>query len=241
MSRLKKHPNWSDKVSKKKLSAIFRSTATGKGYKIAIKKTEEILKNNPHLEDEQRLCDLALLYDHQAALEENIDARKKYEKKAFELCRRVLSINPGSIYDAYAMWGIGRIWWHRKNKKALKYAKKAASLMKEKTGETGGMIVNIGLVYDTLGNYHRAEYWLLKALCEDPKQLGLHYNLARFYHKHNRMNKLKRCLPTLKKLFNEKDENYKKSDWGKFLNIQIKRIDKASIIDKSKKNSDQIA
>ncbi|MBI2482325.1 MAG: hypothetical protein HYV76_02075 [Candidatus Vogelbacteria bacterium] len=210
--------------SKQQINEIVRTAMLNYNYKKAIQDIEKILKKHPILRDEQRLCDLGMLYDHQAMVEKNVLKRKEYEKTAFKLYREILTINPGSMYDSYALWGIGRIWLHRKNKKALKYAKEAAVLTKKMTGKAGGMLLNVGLVYDELGNYKQAERWYLKTIKEDPGQLGLYINLTTLYFKYRRLDRLKKILPTLKKLYEKEPDQFKQTKWGEFINGKIKEM-----------------
>lgn len=217
-----------DKTVKQEIATIIRDAMGNYTYKNAIEKIEKILKKHPILRDEQRLCDLATLYDHLATQEKNASKRKKYEETAFGLCRSVLKINPGSIYDAYALWGIGRIWWHRKNIKAIKYAKAATKVMKKVTGKDGGMSVSVGVVYDDLGNIRQAEYWYLKAIKENPDQLGLYYNLTNFYYKNNLIKKQKHYLPILKRMYGNESEEFKQTKWGRSIGEKIQEMDKTA-------------
>ncbi len=98
-------------------------------YKLGIHSIEKILKSNPRLNQEvDVLVKLGTLYDHYALQCATIQ-REKMEQKAIEIYRVALLINPQS---PSATWGIGRIWWHRKDKQAIPYALEAFRLSQKK-------------------------------------------------------------------------------------------------------------
>ena len=201
---------------------IFDLSAKNYRYKEGIKKIEKIVEIHPELKNESVLSELGFLYDHLALQQKNKLLRNKYEEKAFNLYRGALKKNRESIN---AIWGIGRIWWHRKNRKAVKYAIKAANLMKKLHGSAGLMLQNVGLVYEALGDIKRAEQWYLRGLKEEPNNFGGYYNLLNFHHKQERREEVQRLLPAFKKLYQKETTKFKKTSWGKDILKKIKELE----------------
>lgn len=112
----------------KKIEEIFRAAANNYRYKWGIQQLEKLgRKNREMTRNYFFLCHLGLLYDH-LALKKKGQERKKLEDKAIKFYQKAIKINPKF---PGAVWGIGRVWWHRKSKRALPYAKKAIKLAKQ--------------------------------------------------------------------------------------------------------------
>ncbi|HDQ16810.1 MAG TPA: hypothetical protein ENN31_01660 [Candidatus Vogelbacteria bacterium] len=215
---------------RKKVSQIFHQGMSNLEYEKPIKKIESIIKKYPQVIDEQRLLNLATLYDHQAFTEKTTKKRLEYENKAIKICQGVIKKNGDSVHTAYALWGIGRVWWHRKNRKAIIYAKQADRMMRKVTKGEEGMPLSVAVVYDILGNYRRAEYWYLKTIKETDDKFGVYFDLLSFYFEQKRYKKVYDILPITKKLYSKFPEEFKKTKTGK---IWLKRLNEIESITKS--------
>ena len=162
-----------------KIKLIFERATTHFRYRWGIREINKILKTDRHLlNSEDILCSLGLLYDHLPSPKTSLRQRRQYEHKALALYRRALKVNPKS---PRATWGIGRVWWHRKDKRAIPYALRAYRFRNE-SGERPGLYAqNVGMVYEFLNDYKNAERWLLRGLKENPHDFGSYLNLVVFY------------------------------------------------------------
>lgn len=216
--------------AEKNLADIFRRAIFGRGqkrYDIAIKNAEQILKRFPKLKTQRNLNDLGLVYDHAALFKINKVQKRRYEEKALKLYKKILYLDSNSIYVPYAVWGIGRVWWHRKNRKAIKYAIRAAELMKQITGKAGLMISNIGAVYEELGDLKEAETWYKKGVKESSKELGAYLNLVDFYYKTKNFSLVKKYIPKLYETYDLQTRNFKDTAWGKRVMRKIIKYEKS--------------
>lgn len=218
-----------------KIAKIFDFAAKNYTYKKGADKIEKIIKLHPEFKNESTLCDLGFLYDHMAINQKNNSLKNNYERKAFGLYRQALRSNPRSIN---ATWGIGRIWWHRKNIKAIKYAVKAAQLMKKISGSSGLMLQNIGLVYEDLSNTKQAEYWYKQGIKEEPKKWGGYYNILNLYQKQRRINEIQKLLPIMKRLYQKESIEFKKTLWGKYILKNIQELEQFVKKNKKKRKLD---
>jgi tetratricopeptide (TPR) repeat protein len=206
----------------KKLTADFYRLTNAFKYIQAINLFEREISRVPGLEgDENILCRLGMLYDH-AALQD-VKRKKTYEHKALSLYKRALKINPSSVK---ATWGIGRIYWHNEDKKAIPYAKRAYLLAKRYEKRTGIYIQNVGLVYQTLGKFKEAELWLKKGANAEPKNWAMYLNLVVFFRYTKQFIKSKKYSLVLKKLFSQESTLFKKTPWGKKIAEVIKDAEK---------------
>lgn len=210
------------KSYKKNFEIVFYDAADNFKYFSGIKNFEKLFKKYPEAEkDDLILSRLGMMYDHLAL--KYPTKRIKYENKALSLYKKALKFNPNSHK---ATWGIGRIWWHRKSKKALPYAIKAIRLAKKSRDPYGIYISNVGLVYKFIGNDKLAEKWFLKAIKIEPNNWGIYLNLIVLYEKNKQVDKIKKYLPKFKKLVKKEDRSFFKTNWGKRIVGIIKRIEK---------------
>jgi tetratricopeptide (TPR) repeat protein len=179
-------------------------------YQEGISYFESILLHFPELRGEDFLCKLGFLYDH-LALREKGDRKKKHENKAISLYQEALHYNARSFR---ALWGIARVWWHRKDKKALQYASRAYRLKKAIDGTSGLYAQHIGLIYESLGNFRGAERWLLRGMREHPDELGSYLNLVVFYRFLKRYDRAQYHAETLSLLFQKQPQSFRRSPWG---------------------------
>jgi len=204
------------------LEKIFYDATNNYKYRWGVNKFKTFLKKHPDLiKKEDILCKLGLLYDHLAFKEKN--KRQVHEKKAFELYKKALKYNPNSFR---AVWGIGRIWWHRRNKKAIPYAIKAYKLAKKSKTDYGINAQCVGLVYEAIGDYKNAEKWLLKGIKIEPKNWGCYLNLVGFYRLIKQFSKSKFYAKKLESLFKKETKEFKKTLWGQKILQTIKDADK---------------
>lgn len=193
------------------LEKIFETASNNSRYRWGISAFEKFFKRHQTFFHEKSLCRLGLLYDHFALKVPR--SRRRFEEKALRIYRHVLRRVP----DSYrATWGIGRVWWHRKNQKALAYARKAYRLARKKNSASRGMYAqHVGMVYESLGNFQNAERWLLKGLRENPNDWGLYLNLVVFYRYVRKFEKAMRSAARLKRLFMKTPPQFRNTAWGK--------------------------
>lgn len=204
----------------KNIDGIFDAAMNNYRYDYGIRKIEEAVATHPDLLNEDMLCKLGVLYDHSGMKESSRVLRRRHEEHAFSLYRRALKVNPNSYR---ATWGIGRVWLHRRSRKAIPYALKAYHL-KKRSGEKVGLYAqNIGLVYEALEDYRNAEKWLLRGLYENRTDYGSYLNLVVFYRMIRKdFKKAKRYAIVLEKLYHDEKEGFKRTAWGKKISQFIK-------------------
>lgn len=205
-----------------KLNKIFERAMTNYKYEWGIKKIEKLLRNRPNFINEDILCKLGVLYDH-FALNQKPGFKKKYENKAIKLYQQALRINPKS---SRAIWGIGRVWLHRQNKRAIPYALKAYHLKKATKKDIGLYGQHIGLIYEALGDYKKAEYWLLKGMRESRKNFRSYLNLVIFYRFIKKFDKAKKYAYYAERLYEKEPNDFKKTKDGKKIKEFILNADK---------------
>ncbi len=174
-------------------------------------KIEKTLARRADLADEEILCKLGLLYDHWA-LRESPPERRELEGKALILYRKILRLDPDS---SRAWWGMGRVWWHRRSRKALPYALKAYRLKKRSRESVGLYPQHIGLIYESLNDHRKAELWLQRGARENPGDYGSYLNLVVFYRARNKDEKAERYALRLKELFAREPRSFRMTPWGK--------------------------
>ena len=206
----------------RKLTADFYRLTDAFKYLQAIKLFEKEIVENPELKNnEDILCRLGMLYDH-AALQ-NKKIKRTYENTALSLYKKALKINPASFK---ATWGIGRVYWHNTNPKAVRYAKKAYDIARRKEKKLGIYIQNVGLVYESLGKFKESEKWLEKGAAAEPKSWAVYLNLVVFYRLTKQFKKSKKYALKLNKLFDKEPASFKKTPWGKRVVEVIKNSEK---------------
>lgn len=192
------------------LEKIFKTYTDTYDYAQGIKEYGKYFKRNPHAFNEKILCRLGLMYDHLALQKPR--QRKKFENKALQIYRRVARKDHHSYR---AVWGIGRIWWHRGSARAIPYVLKAHTLAK-KAGQKGIYTQNVGLVYESLKKYSEAEKWLLKGLQECTDDWGVYLNIINFYRSiHNFTQAKKYALQGSKIFYKKENDQFRKTPWGK--------------------------
>ncbi len=199
---------------RRKLLQIYSRAVNSFKYREGVIKIEKALRQRPDLADEEVLCKLGLLYDHWALKQSEIK-RRELEDKALALYRRALRLNPDS---ARAWWGMGRVWWHRKNRKALTFALKAYRIKKRKKEPVGLYPQHIGLIYEFLNDHRKAERWLLRGARENPGDYGSYLNLVVFYNARNDVKQAGRHAMKLKELFAKEPHGFRATPWGKRIN-----------------------
>ncbi len=197
------------------IDRIFSRVADSFNYSEGIKEIESIIKRNPEfLNRENVLLKVGMLYDHFATQQRSLQKRNIIEKKALAFYQSALKINPKSHG---ATWGIGRVWWHRKSKKAISYAKRAYLLAKQNGMDAGIYAQNVGAVYRAIGNLKRSEFWLIKGAKESPTDWGVYLNLISFYKSIGRVNKASLYRGKLKFFFDKESKKKKDTKWGKMI------------------------
>jgi len=148
----------------------FRNAMNSLRYYGAVKKYEGFIAATPILRNNNFiLLNLATLYDH-LALKSRKSNRKKYEEKAINLCQEVLKRDPENWG---AVWGIGRVWWHRCSLKGITYAKRARAIAAKKKMNLGMFSMQVGYVYESAGHLEKAKFWIKKGLEENPNDTNL--------------------------------------------------------------------
>lgn len=160
------------------LDKAFETMLFNYRYAQGIKFFESFFHTHPFLKSvPKNLTRLGLLYDHAAM----IDSKKRtfLNNQARHNYLTALELDP-EFYSAW--WGLGRIFWHQNDKRALPYAKKAYRLAKKEKNDTVGQFAqNIALIYKGFGNNVRAEHWFRRGIKESPQEWGMYYNLMCFY------------------------------------------------------------
>jgi len=205
------------------INNIFTSSTNNFKYAEGIRKLEALSKKYPALNSEDLLCKLAFLYDHLALREKNEKRRKADENIALRLYHRVLRLNPES---SRATWGIGRVLWHRNDKRAIKYALRAYRLCKKLGKPVRLYAQNIGLIYEAIENFRRAEYWLLRGAQENRRDFGSYLNLVVFYRLVHKFDKAIKWSKQLEKLYLKESGSFKNTPWGKKIAEVIKDANK---------------
>lgn len=204
------------------IEAVFDQAVNNFNYRSGIRQIEKILAQHPEWENDQTLSWLGLLYDHQALRSDGL-SRRQLEEKAFRLYRRALRFNPQS---PSALWGIGRIWWHRKSKKAIKYATQAARNAYKQNGSFTKFF-NLAVVYETLGNPKRAEYWYRKVIEKEPSYWAAYYSLINLYVSGsfaNKQKKIEKLIPAFEKNYKSASKEIRASKWGQMIQDRIEQI-----------------
>ena len=204
-------------MTKNDLIKVFQESADNYRYAWGIKVFEKELSLKPEFKNsEEILLKLGMLYDHLAVFKDS-KTRLILERKAVKIYKKVLKLNPKS---ALALWGIGRVFWHRKSKKAIPYAIRAYRLAR-----SGLFAQNVGAVYMSLNKFNEAEPWLLKGQNKDPRNWAMYLNLVSFYEKIGNIKKAKLYAKKLKLLFSKEKPQVKKTKWGKQVLAMINRLD----------------
>lgn len=192
----------------------FYAASNNLRYRWGIAALENLSRKNSCVSNNELfLCRLGLLYDH-LALRCKKDKRLFYEKMAMNLYKKAKKINP----DSYrATWGIGRIWWHRNNRRALQYAKEARRLAKKTRAKTSIYTQNVGLVYESLKDYKNAEKWLLRGMKENPKDWSVYINLVTFYRLSKNFQKAIKYAGKLEGLMQREPASFKKTKWWRII------------------------
>lgn len=214
---MRKTPSTTRNITQQERNFIekhFYAASNNFKYRRGIAVFENFLRKNPHvLNNELFLCRLGLLYDH-LALRYKKDKKLFYEKIAINLYKKAIKINP----DSYrATWGIGRIWWHRNSRRALKYAIEARKLAKKTGIKTSIYTQNVGLVYEFLKDYKNAEKWLLRGMKENPKDWSVYINLVTFYRLSKNFQEASEHANKLEKFIQKEPASFKKTKWWKII------------------------
>lgn len=198
---------------------IFKEANHNKKNVWGIKRFESLLNKYPEFrKNESVLHRLGLMYDH--VFLKDPAKQKPYEDKAISIYKAILKINP----DSYkATWGIGRVWWHRKNKKALPYVLAAYDLIKkvkDPAAPKGLYTQNVGMIYEMLGDMRNAEQWYKKGIKVTPEDWGVYLNVIGFYNRQKNPAKAKPFLPKYAQLLKKEPKEFFDTAWGKqVLNI----------------------
>lgn len=207
-----------------KLEKVFDEAASNFRYNWGIVQFERYLRQHPNLtRNELVLTRLGLLYDHLAMKERTKRKRLILEREARSLYQQALKINPQS---PRALWGMGRIWWHRRSKRGIAFAKKAYRLAKKVGDKPIGLYAqNIGSVYRMVGDDRRCEYWYQRGVRESPTSWSVYFNITSFYRNSKKNERKARFYgKKLKKLFQRETKRKKQSRWGKIVQKFIDEV-----------------
>ncbi len=193
---------------------IFKEANHNKRNVWGIKRFDTLLDKYPEFrKNEEMLHRLGLMYDH--VFFKDRAKQKPYEDKAISIYKAILKINPNSYK---ATWGIGRVWWHRKNKKALPYVLAAYELIsktKDPAAPKGLYTQNVGMIYEMLGDVRKAEQWYKKGIKVTPEDWGVYLNIISFYHRKKTVIKAKPFLPKYEQLLKKEPREFFDTAWGK--------------------------
>ena len=200
-----------DEGNKDSVSLIFQNSIKNLRYREGIKEVEKEIRRHPELADAPAFYKLGFLSDHAALYCRGAKKKKEFEEKAIAFYKCSLKINP----DYYnAIWGIGRVWWHRNSVRAIPYAVKAYELHKKETG-SNSFAQNVGSVYADVGDYRNAEKWFKKALRDGKKEnIWAYLALVKLYGKEGAANKEKKYRRMLSALFKKQSIAFRKGSMG---------------------------
>jgi len=201
----------------RQIDDIFQKSITRHRYSLGISQILHLLeKAKEEKPSSKTLYQLGFLFDHVALRRKNAKERHVYETKALSYYRHALKLDPR---DPFAVWGIGRVWWHREDKRSLLYAKKAYSLAKTQRCDFGPFAQNIGVIYEELlRRYTLAEKWYLRALKEEQRKTAWSYvNLIQLYTKLGKLKQAKKLAEKASILLKKTPLELQKSLSGKWL------------------------
>jgi tetratricopeptide (TPR) repeat protein len=147
-------------------------------YKIAMRQLEYkelLLASNkiPKIsKDAEVINAFATLLDHQAVLESNWVKKKYLEWQAMRLYKQNLKNDKNNIE---AISGIGRIYWHKSNPKAIYYYKQAMKLDPTNPVRMG----NLANVFSRLNQLDQAEKLYRQAIATNKAPFGIYLNFLR--------------------------------------------------------------
>jgi len=190
-----------------------RATYKGK-YKNAVLEMERLIKKYPNEKSSIVFYQMGFLYDH-LALNQKGKMQRLSEERALQSYKKSLEYDPNNYFS---IWGIGRVWWHRKDKRAIGYAKQAYKMAKKISKEGGAFAQSVGVVYEVLDNDKRAEYWYLKSVKEEKRKAsGSYANIIEFYKKKGNIKEVRHYAKKMEKLYARESEDFKKTSFGKHL------------------------
>ena len=213
-----------EKLLEGQINNIFRSVTTKRIYRSGILQVQRLLKRAELKPNAKILYQLGFLSDHVAFFQEkNPVIQRTYEQQALAYYRRALQIHPN---DPFSLWGIGRVWWHRKDRRALSYAKKAYRLAKLAKIDFGPFAQHIGFIYEEIfKKYSLAERWYLRALREERKRTVWSYaNLIMFYKKVGKNPQAWRLAKKMNYFFQKTSPEFQSSHSGKRLSKIISGV-----------------
>jgi tetratricopeptide (TPR) repeat protein len=184
-------------------------------YRDAIRDIETILKIHPEAVTSLTLSQLGLLYDHAPRYAKNGKEKALFNNEALRLYRKALKRDPDN-FDA--IWGIGRLWWHKKDPRALPYSIKAYETKKRLTGKIDWGL-NVAVVYASLGRPKEAEKWLLKTIPKQGSRIAWYAELVRLWE-NNRYRPALRYRPSLVRSFSRQNSGFKAS----LIGVNISRL-----------------
>lgn len=221
---MKSQDDENEKRLQKQINEILRSAIAKRTYRSGIVQIQQILKKEGVKKPNSKtLYQLGFLSDHVAFFQEkNPVAQRIYEQQALSYYRHALKLDPR---DPAAIWGIGRVWWHRKDKRALFYAKKAYQLAKSGKYDFGPFGQHIAFIYEQLfKKYALAERWHLRALREERKRTVWSYaNLIQFYTNLRKDDQARQLAKKMDALFQKESSEFQTSLSGKMLSKIISK------------------
>jgi tetratricopeptide (TPR) repeat protein len=159
----------------KEVFAIVNNAMINFRYSTAARKLERILQKYPL--EEQWWCYIGMLYDHLALRQRTQHPRQYYQRLAVRACHQALKLKPDS---ACAYEGLGRVYWHNGNKRAIYYYNKAYRITKRRSRSLNYNVMNLANVYFKLKKYKCAEKLYLR-YAEQWPHFGVFHALTELY------------------------------------------------------------
>lgn len=217
-----------DSKTKKYLFKISGDAMANKRYYQAIRIFEKYKRTCEFSRDEEYR--LAMLYDHVSIMGK---ARNKnssrYLQKAEDIYRKLIAYHPNFLHGWY---GLGRVYKIRGDyKNALRCQLKAYKLMLRQPRLERGALA-IGLTFEAMGNYKKAEAWYKKELHDLSKNdFGATLNLFVFYKNRGDYAKASRLIKSLTLLIKKEYQkkiyrglNMRKSNFLKWIQRAIQEV-----------------
>ena len=208
------------KQERQKLKIIREKALFNFKYKEAIYFYENLLKK--YQLSAKDLCDLGLFYDHLSIFDKSeAENKAKNERKAIKCYKKAEEINPRELA---VFEGLGRIWWHRKNKKALFFYMKGLRLA-QTLRKKSEFLEYLGNAYMRLGKVERAIEDYKKSLRLKPiSKFSLFNNLAFAYRKINNQEKAREYARKALQLLKRRSREYKKTKATRIFAKQLQEI-----------------
>lgn len=207
-------------IQRKKLNQVKKKALFGFEYRKAIEFYESLLKNFQL--SARDLCDLGLFYDHLSIFNQNEKKnRARNEEKALQYYHQAQKLNPSELA---VFEGLGRIWWHRKDKKAIIYYQKGLEIASTPRKKSE-FLEYLGNAHKRLGEPKKAIKCYQQALKMNPiSKFSLFNNLAFAYQKIGQQEKARDCARKGLRLLKKRSKEYRNTKVAQIFQKQLEGV-----------------